>query len=249
MAIQGLDFRPIAQGGDNPTAAFVKLAANDADLDGRVSAAMPKTGGTFTGNLQIQQSLIATGTTLVLGATGAAGQIILRPTNSGSVQAILGANGAFGTTGGFGTAQGSNAFKIGWTGSAELYIDGTKIGNFAFATSDTRLKRDIVYVDSPEDGDADQKKVLAGRPVTWYQKATGIFGDDGIQRRSFLSPEMQDIDPILAPGDREAVTDDGGIIPLNLNNDAMVSVLWGALRREIQLRQALEERVAALELR
>lgn len=39
MSIVAVDFRPIAQGGDTPTAALVKLNANDADLDARVTAA------------------------------------------------------------------------------------------------------------------------------------------------------------------------------------------------------------------
>ncbi|WP_036114452.1 MULTISPECIES: tail fiber domain-containing protein [Luteibacter] len=88
MAQSPLDFRPVAQGGDNPTAAFVKLDGNDKDLDTRVTAAktaadnaqtaagnastaagnaantanaaMPKTGGTFTGSVGVTGSLSVT---------------------------------------------------------------------------------------------------------------------------------------------------------------------------------------------
>ena len=39
MAITRVNFAPITSGGDNPTAAFQKLDANDVDLDGRVTVA------------------------------------------------------------------------------------------------------------------------------------------------------------------------------------------------------------------
>lgn len=48
MSTTRLDFRPIAQGGDNPTAAFVKLDANDADLDARLAAVKATADGAAT---------------------------------------------------------------------------------------------------------------------------------------------------------------------------------------------------------
>ncbi len=67
-----------------------------------------------------------------------------------------------------------------------------------------------------------------GSPLRYLLQDTQLWEDDGTQYRSFLSPEMRNIDPLLAPGDRNAVNEDGIIQPLNLSNDAIVSVLWGA---------------------
>lgn len=147
---------------------------------------------------------------------------------------------------GTGGVYGGNRYNFNWNGNAEFFIDGTKIGNIAFATSDRRLKRDIQYLDSAAAGDEDIETVLAARPCTWYYRDIGIWKDDGVQRRSFVSDDMQDIKEILAPGDRHA-ENEFGIIPLNLNTDAIISTLWGALRREIALRRELELRVAAIE--
>lgn len=256
----------------SPSAALAVLDDNCVTLAAAVDAArsvadlaLPKTGGTVSGSLNVAGNvtvgglMVTTGATLGIGAKGTSGRVDIYPNTDTTVgRASLLASGQLqldGTTqsrgyivrSGTGGAYGNNVFNINWGNNATLYIDNALIGTFAFATSDPRIKKDIVHLDSAQDGDADIERVLAMRPCTWTYDDIGLWHDDGITRRSFLSTEMQDIDPLLAPGDRNAVTEDGGIIPLNLNTDAILSTVVGALRREIALRRALEARLDALE--
>lgn len=68
MAITRVNFASTAAGGDSPTAALVKLDNNDADLQGQVTAAqntanaaLPKAGGTISGNLGVLGGLNVSG--------------------------------------------------------------------------------------------------------------------------------------------------------------------------------------------
>lgn len=260
MALTRPDFNTST--GDDTTGALRKLDNNDVDLDSRK---LDKSGGTVTGNLTINGQVTVGGTLvtpsakLILGAKGASGSIDFYPntdttvgkaslTPAGQLQLddSLRAKGIV-TRAGSGGAVGGNVYNVNWTNVASLYIDSAFIGNFNFATSDPRLKQAIVYLDSAADGDSDIQKILAMKPCTWRYADIGLWHDDGITRRSFLSPEMQDIDPMLAEGDRNATNEDGTPAPLNLGLEAILSTVVGALRREIVLRQSLQTRLAALE--
>jgi hypothetical protein len=258
--------------GDDTSGALRKLDNNCNDLDTRVvavkstaDAALPKTGGNIAGSLVVTGTittggiLVTTASTLGIGAKGASGRVDIYPNTettvgrasvlaSGQLQldGTLQSKGVV-TRAGTGGAIGANVYNINWTNVASLYIDSAFIGNFNFATSDPRLKKAIVYLDSAADGDDDIEKVLAMKPCTWRYADIGLWHDDGVTRRSFLSPEMQDIDPMLAEGDRDAVNEDGTPAPLNLGLEAILSTVAGALRREIMLRRALEGRVSAME--
>jgi hypothetical protein len=78
MAQQHLDFRPLAQGGDNPTAAFTKIEGNFNELYPLATNALPKSGGTVTGNLAVGGAQAAAGSLDVMTANG---RMLIRPSN------------------------------------------------------------------------------------------------------------------------------------------------------------------------
>lgn len=100
MSINRLDFRPIAQGGDNPTAALVKLDGNDADLDTRVTAAKSVADAAASGltskadKTYVDQNklpVVNPTYTGMMQKTGVLNEFCYRVTNSGTAGGIGGA--------------------------------------------------------------------------------------------------------------------------------------------------------------
>lgn len=139
-------------------------------------------------------------------------------------------------------AYGPNYITFEWTSGMRMWVDGMNVGTIA-TVSDPRIKHLWETV-----GPGDLADVLAVVPKTWRFRNIAIWSDDGVRRRSFNSNELEDVDPTLVSGDRDAVNEFNGTPqPQNIDPLAVCSKLWGALREEATARMALEERLAVLE--
>lgn len=139
-------------------------------------------------------------------------------------------------------AFGPNYITFEWTAGMRMWVDGSNVGTIA-TVSDPRIKHLWETV-----GSGDLADVLAVVPKTWRYRDIALWSDDGIRRRSFNSNELEDVDPTLVSGDRNAVNEFNGTPqPQNIDPLAVCSKLWGALREEATARMALEDRLAVLE--
>ncbi len=145
-----------------------------------------------------------------------------------------------------GTAVGSlvrgypNMFRIYWNGSAaDLYVDVVRIGTLA-TTSDYRVKHGA----EPYGG-----ALAAVRQVdvlTYLFKGVGVFKDDGVRRLGFFAHNVSHI-PGAVQGEKDAVDEEGNIVPQTLSLLPLVAVLFGAVQELAVLNDALRARVEALE--
>jgi hypothetical protein len=130
-----------------------------------------------------------------------------------------------------------NGFNINWTGSAQLWIDGTNVGTFAF-TSDYRIKKNIETQEQPA-----LERIAKLRPVK-YELADykELFKADGVQREGFIAHELQAVIPSAVDGKKDA---EDQIQSLKL--DALCSVMVKAIQEQQEIIGKLEARLAALE--
>jgi hypothetical protein len=109
--------------------------------------------------------------------------------SNGSLAAATGVSAGTGFSVRAGTAgpTRANVHNIDWAPGAQLWVDASNIGTFAF-TSDYRTKRDI----EPLPGMWEKVKSL--RPVSFRHKATddGLFVDDPTERWGFVAHELQE---------------------------------------------------------
>jgi len=188
--------------------------------------------------------IISTGGPVVINASA--------PDNS----MVIDANGILlvGSTNGSGTAAGSifpmgyrgragnggsagNNFNIFWTGSAQLWIDVTNVGNITLV-SDYRIKRNI----ETQTADA-LPRVMQLRPVTYQMADYGtMFKANDEVKEGFIAHELADIVPSAVDGEKDAPNQ-----IQSLRVDALVSVLTKAMQEQQAIILALEARIAALE--
>jgi hypothetical protein len=136
-----------------------------------------------------------------------------------------------------------NAFNIDWSGSPQLWIDGSNIGTFAF-TSDYRIKKDIAPLPSTWD------RVKALKPISYTHqdftppveletaKERGvpfIQGDD-IVRWGFVAHELQET---LVESAASAVKDAPDAIQ-SPNPFALLAAVTRALQEAMARIEALE---------
>jgi len=138
---------------------------------------------------------------------------------SGGVVIASGFRGRAGTSG----AQ-SNTFNINWTGFPFLWIDTTNIGQLA-TVSDYRIKENI-----QAQVEAALPKVMQLNPVKYNRKEIGIFAGSEDTEEGFIAHELQAVIPSAVHGDKDALTEDGGIQPQSLNWAPIVSVLTKAIQ-------------------
>jgi hypothetical protein len=115
----------------------------------------------------------------------------------------------------------SNIFNINWTGSsAQLWIDATNVGTFAF-TSDYRIKRNIQTQTRPA-----LERVMQLRPVTYQMANYGtLFKQNEEIKEGFIAHEVQAVIPSGVDGAKD---DETKIQSLRL--DAMLAVAIKAIQ-------------------
>lgn len=159
---------------------------------------------------------------------------------AGSVGAV-GYIGKKGTSAGLNTS--GNCFNMSWNDGltgAHLWVDTTDLGQIT-TTSDYRLKENIAT--QTEDA---LSKVIRLNPVVFNRKTVEIFEGSEAVEEGFIAHEVQDIIPSAVFGEKDAVTEDGGIQPQSLNLAPIVSVLTKAIQEQQAIIQQLQADVAAL---
>lgn len=170
---------------------------------------------------------VVTANQIALGWDGTIGALILRVdgTNAGSV--VRGY---------------PNMFRINWTGSvADLYVDSVRIGTLS-TTSDYRVKHSA----EPYAG-----ALAAIRQIdifTYHFNGVGVFKDDGIRRLGFFAHSAMHI-PGAVQGEKDAVDEDGNVVPQTLTLLPIVAALCGAVQELAAANDELLGRLEALEAR
>jgi hypothetical protein len=168
---------------------------------------------------------------------GAASQLTIASTGT-SIVGTLGATGQIGTSFGFQVRAGGagpsrpNSFSIDWAPGANLWIDSTNMGTFAF-TCDYRIKANIAPLFSTWD------KVKALRPISYTIKDFGeLYRAEPTERWGFLAHELQEtLLPSAASGHKDAP---------NLIQSPDLMAVMASLAKALQEAMA---RVEALEAR
>ncbi|AQW28805.1 tail fiber domain-containing protein [Ralstonia syzygii subsp. celebesensis] len=133
-----------------------------------------------------------------------------------------------------------NIFRIYWNGSAaDLYVDVVRIGTLA-TTSDYRVKH------GAESYGGALAAVRQVDVLTYLFKGVGVFKDDGVRRLGFFAHNVSHI-PGAVQGEKDAVDEEGNIVPQTLSLLPLVAVLFGAVQELAVLNDALRARVEALE--
>jgi hypothetical protein len=152
-----------------------------------------------------------------------------------------------------GTETGFAGLHINRTGSTAVNTNFTRfysLGNLVGAIqldsantvrlwtgpSDYRLKENIVDLPSAVD------KIKALRPVNFVFKNAPDEPHVG-----FIAHEVQEVIPFAAEGVKDAVDENGQIIPQSINQDKLIPYLTKALQEVIAKNEKLEARLAALE--
>jgi hypothetical protein len=108
--------------------------------------------------------------------------------------------------------------------------------NTSYVTSsDYRLKEDV----QPMVGAL--AKVAALKPVTYKWKSTGEASE------GFIAHELAEVCPDAVSGEKDAVDDDGNIVPQGIDTSFLVATLTAAIQEQQALITSLTARIAALE--
>jgi hypothetical protein len=110
---------------------------------------------------------------------------------------------------------------------------------FFFAGSDYRLKENVETIDNSWMSN----KIKNLRPVTYNEinSTNKIIG--------FIAHEVQEYIPESVVGEKDAVDEDGNIIPQNLGTAPFIPYLVGALKDALLRIEALEEEIALLRVK
>lgn len=146
-------------------------------------------------------------------------------TDGGWHAAYFSRSGSTGSFLGFYYGAGTLVGNISTNGSATTY--GT--------TSDYRLKLE------PTDMTDGLARINALRPVT-FQWALDESDGEG-----FLAHELQEVIPLAVDGDKDAVNEDGSILPQNVDYSKVVPHLVVAVQELTAKLEAAEDRITALE--
>jgi hypothetical protein len=170
--------------------------------------------------------LVGTGTTLPGVGSGPKLQV-------NDTIAALGVRCRTGVSGAFS----GSSFLINWTGSAQLWIDSTNVGNITL-TSDYRIKKNIETQELPA-----LERIAQLRPVK-YELADykELFKADGVQREGFIAHELQAVIPSAVEGEKDA---EDQIQSLKL--DALCSVMVKAIQEQQAQIEEMKAKLAALE--
>ena len=123
------------------------------------------------------------------------------PSNAGLlfVAGGISSNSGYQTKAGNTSALSGNRYNINWTGTAQLWIDSTNVGTFAF-TSDYRIKKNIETNTTPA-----LERIAQIRPVTYEFSNYGeLFKEDGVAREGFIAHELAEVIPSAVEGEKDA---------------------------------------------
>lgn len=125
----------------------------------------------------------------------------------------------------------------------EIYYNSTRVGDIATngtgttynSASDYRLKENV----QPMVGALERVALL--KPCTYTWKINGSTGE------GFIAHELQEIVPDAVNGIKDAVDNEGNIVPQSIDTSFLVATLTAAIQEQQALITALTARIEALE--
>jgi hypothetical protein len=184
---------------------------------------------TYNGSAWGERMRITSGGDLSIGTTVSNGQKLNVQANSGNATASFQSQGAVGVGGDliyfYSLNRGSLVGYIGYNGSSVSYN----------TSSDYRLKENI----APMTGAL--SKVLQLKPVTYTWKETGKDG------QGFVAHELAEICPDAVSGEKDAVNEDGTIMPQAIDTSFLVATLTAAIQEQQAIIENLKARIEVLE--
>lgn len=161
----------------------------------------------------------------------------------GTIQANNGYECKAGQFGGFRPS----VFNIDWNGAASaIYIDNTLVATFPFGTntSDVRLKRNI--------HDAPLGALVCIRnlhEVIFQFQDNNLIKNYDKEHLGYLAHELQEYIPQAVYGEKDAVDEDGEIVPQNLNQLAIIAKTTQAISELADMYDDLANKYNELEKR
>jgi hypothetical protein len=153
---------------------------------------------------------------------------------------------------------GGRGFDLVGTSSGQLYYRARENGTWYQVTSsipsDYRIKENITPIESPLETLDKIKPVTFDfkdipNPGSNTSSTTYQWSNDGTPQLGFIAHELQEVIPSAVNGEKDAVTDVGGIQPQTLNVMPIVALLTAAIKELKADNDMLKDRIAALESR
>ncbi len=124
-----------------------------------------------------------------------------------------------------------------------FYVNGSAVGSISTGgsttsyntSSDYRLKEDIQPMTSA------LQRIAALKPVTYKWKVDGSSGE------GFIAHELAEVVPDAVTGEKDAVKEDGSILPQGIDSSFLVATLTAAIQEQQAIIESLTERITALE--
>lgn len=254
----------IAQGGTGATTAATARNA---------LGAAPLVSPTFTGNVQVDQNgnnpagptgvswslylISATATGIAINTnvdtTDSAQRQIMRVQSIGGRKVFLEVNGGIRCRQGVDAigANPNNAFNINWaTTSAQLWIDGSNVGNISLGSpSDFLLKKEVVYK-SEDEGFAESclDEVMGWKIASFKYKSRGVVPESDT-KLGFIANQLITKSPecVTGKGLSEGYDELNPDNPYMLDNVAMIAKLTGALHAQQHQIDELKKQIASLQ--
>jgi hypothetical protein len=182
-----------------------------------------------TGNI-VERARIDSGGTMLVGTTGNAttGGIAILPNANNSLVRI-----------GHSSGSGNTAYYMNyyWNGNIVGSIQQSGTTGVTYVTSsDYRLKENVTPIVGA------LARVALLKPVTY-----SWIGTDGEVGEGFIAHELQEVCPLAAMGEKDAVNEDGTIKPQGIDPSKLVATLTAAIQEQQAMIDELKAKVAALE--
>jgi hypothetical protein len=182
-----------------------------------------------TGNI-VERARIDSSGTMLVGTTGNAtvGGIAIIPNANNSLVRI-----------GHSSASGNTAYYMNyfWNGNQIGSIQQSGTTGVTYVTSsDYRLKENVTPIVGA------LARVALLKPVTY-----SWIGTDGEVGEGFIAHELQEVCPLAAMGEKDAVNEDGTIKPQGIDPSKLVATLTAAIQEQQAMIDELKAKVAALE--
>jgi len=177
---------------------------------------------------------VLVGTTSALSQTGRATFV---GTGNAIITQVANGNTAFQSTNTSGTGSyyaaiwGNNGNSFSTCGTIQVSGSNTSYNT----SSDYRLKEDV----QPMTGAL--AKVALLKPVTYKWKS------DGTESEGFIAHELAEVCPHAVSGEKDALKEDGSIMPQGIDTSFLVATLTAAIQEQQATINALTARIVALE--
>jgi len=162
-------------------------------------------------------------------ASGASGNGLIVQVGNGST--AYQSTNASGTSAYYAAIWSNNGNSFSTCGTIQVSGSNTSYNT----SSDYRLKEDVQPITGA------LAKVALLKPVTYKWKA------DGTESEGFIAHELAEICPQAVSGEKDALKEDGSIMPQGIDTSFLVATLTAALQEQQAIIESLTARVSALE--